>query len=380
MLRRRWLEQPTAIEDTLRGRLGSSTASIQLDEERPGPDDDLREVDKVFVVALRNSTYHAASARRSTPSSTGPASPSRSSWPPASSATATRCLDRKSTLVVRDQPVRRDRRHPRGRPAREDAATGSKRARDLRTPTARRSRASPMPCSTPAPGLEVCVAVDQDACWRRWRPSSSLGLERSRRRPRHQGRRRGRSASTTRPARCRTAGVGRAETIARMGCRSRSSPMTCRRLADGAVPRPTRRLPGRPRGCAQAQGTRVRACRGLPGGRAEARPDRADRGRSAGRRRHALTDDRRGVLHQKSAVEHRRGTAPAARARSWSPRTADDAVLPARGCRRHPRCRRRPHAALAARDDGAAAGARRMPVRAGPRPTTSTSRATSPSR
>jgi glucosamine--fructose-6-phosphate aminotransferase (isomerizing) len=50
------LEQPRAIEDTLRGRLGPD-GQIQLDEERLS-DDDLREVDKVFVVGC-GSTYHA---------------------------------------------------------------------------------------------------------------------------------------------------------------------------------------------------------------------------------------------------------------------------------------------------------------------------------
>ncbi|CAK7281690.1 Glutamine--fructose-6-phosphate aminotransferase (isomerizing) [Streptomyces misionensis JCM 4497] len=49
-----------------------------------------------------------------------------------------------------------------------------------------------------------------------------------------------------------------------------------------ALPGPARRLPGRPRRRAQAQGTRLHARRGLRGGRAEARPDRADRGGHAG--------------------------------------------------------------------------------------------------
>ena len=50
------LEQPTAVRDTLRGRLGDDGA-IVLDEERLS-DDELREVDKVFVVGC-GSTYHA---------------------------------------------------------------------------------------------------------------------------------------------------------------------------------------------------------------------------------------------------------------------------------------------------------------------------------
>jgi glucosamine--fructose-6-phosphate aminotransferase (isomerizing) len=50
------LEQPTAVRDTLLGRLGDD-GSIVLDEERLS-DDDLREIDKVFVVGC-GSTYHA---------------------------------------------------------------------------------------------------------------------------------------------------------------------------------------------------------------------------------------------------------------------------------------------------------------------------------
>ena len=50
----------------------------------------------------------------------------------------------------------------------------------------------------------------------------------------------------------------------------------------GAVPRPARRLPDRPRGGAQAQGARLHPRRGVRGRRAQARTDRARRGRPAG--------------------------------------------------------------------------------------------------
>jgi glucosamine--fructose-6-phosphate aminotransferase (isomerizing) len=50
------LEQPAAVRDTLRGRLAAD-GRIVLDEERLS-DDDLREIDKVFVVGC-GSTYHA---------------------------------------------------------------------------------------------------------------------------------------------------------------------------------------------------------------------------------------------------------------------------------------------------------------------------------
>ena len=64
--------------------------------------------------------------------------------------------------------------------------------------------------------------------------------------------------------------------------RSTTLARSLRRRDVGAVPRPARRLPGRARGCAQAQGARLPARRGLRGRRAQARPDRADRGGPAG--------------------------------------------------------------------------------------------------
>ena len=48
------------------------------------------------------------------------------------------------------------------------------------------------------------------------------------------------------------------------------------------LPRPRRRLPGGPGGRPQAEGDLLPAGRGLPGGRAQARPDRPDRARDGG--------------------------------------------------------------------------------------------------
>ncbi|PZS36133.1 MAG: glutamine--fructose-6-phosphate transaminase (isomerizing), partial [Pseudonocardiales bacterium] len=50
-------EQPVAVANTLRGRLGR-TGQIVLDEVRI-PDEDLREIDKIFIIAC-GSSYHAA--------------------------------------------------------------------------------------------------------------------------------------------------------------------------------------------------------------------------------------------------------------------------------------------------------------------------------
>ena len=60
-----------------------------------------------------------------------------------------------------------------------------------------------------------------------------------------------------------------------------------RRRPVGAVPRSARRLPGGARGRAQAQGAGLHPRRGLRGRRAQARPDRADRGGAAGLLRRA---------------------------------------------------------------------------------------------
>ena len=76
-----------------------------------------------------------------------------------------------------------------------------------------------------------------------------------------------------------------------------------RRDQVGALPGPPRRLPDRPRGRAQAQGAGLHPCRGVRGRRAQARPDRADRGGSAGLLRRAAQG--RDELHQKmvSAIQ-----------------------------------------------------------------------------
>ncbi len=59
-----------------------------------------------------------------------------------------------------------------------------------------------------------------------------------------------------------------------------------------AVPGPPRRVPGRARGRAQAQGAGLHPRRGLRGRRAQARPDRADRGGAAGLLRRAAPGPR----------------------------------------------------------------------------------------
>ena len=79
----------------------------------------------------------------------------------------------------------------------------------------------------------------------------------------------------------------------------------------GAVPRPPRRLPGRARGRAEAQGARVHPRRGLRRRRAEARPDRADRARPARLRDRAVAARTTTRCTRRSSRTSRR-SAPAA--------------------------------------------------------------------
>ena len=100
--------------------------------------------------------------------------------------------------------------------------------------------------------------------------------------------------------------------IARVAGRSRThcpvGPRVCA-VVDCAVPRPPRRLPGCPGGCAQAEGTGLYSCRGFRGRRAQARPDRADRGRPAGHRGDAFAEEFLDPACQ-AAVEHPRDPGP----------------------------------------------------------------------
>ena len=74
---------------------------------------------------------------------------------------------------------------------------------------------------------------------------------------------------------------------------------------DDPVPRPPRRLPGGAGRRAEAQGTGLHACRGLRRRRTQTRSDRTDRRRSAGDRRDAFTEELGHVARQ-VVVQHPR--------------------------------------------------------------------------
>ncbi len=98
------------------------------------------------------------------------------------------------------------------------------------------------------------------------------------------------------------AGAGRSRTHRRVGPRVRA-------VVDGAVPGPPCRLPGGAGGCAQAQGTGLHARRGFRRRRAQTRPDRADRGRPAGHRGDAVAEELHDAARQ-AAVQHPRDPGP----------------------------------------------------------------------
>ena len=101
-------EQPQAVADTLLGRIGGD-GRLRLDEMRLS-DDELRDVDKVVIVAC-GTAYHAGLIAKYAIEHWTPDSRARSSWP-ASSATATRSSP--AHAGHRDLPVRRDDGHADG--------------------------------------------------------------------------------------------------------------------------------------------------------------------------------------------------------------------------------------------------------------------------
>ena len=268
-MRKEIFEQPRAVADSLLGRR-TAGGQLQLDEMRLSDAGAARHRQdhhhRVRHVVLRRAWWP------STRSSTGPGSRARSSWP-RSSATATRSSTQRHA-GRRDQPVGRDRRHPDGDPARA-RRSGSQVLAICNTNGSTIPRESDAVIYTHA-GPEIGVASTKGfltqlvACY-----LLALYLAQVR------GTRYGdeiaevvaRARADARPHRRRSS--TREDAIYALAARARGR-------AVGAVPRPARRLPGRARGRAQAQGAGLHPRRGLRGRRAQARADRADRGGAAG--------------------------------------------------------------------------------------------------
>ena len=143
----------------------------------------------------------------------------------------------------------------------------------------------------------------------------------------------------------------------------------------GAVPRPARRLPGRHGGRAQAQGAGLHPRRGLRGRRAQARPDRAHRGRASRSSSSCPSPRGRDSLHSKVVSNIQEINARGARTIVIAEEGDDEVVPYADEVIRVPQT---PTLLAPLRDRRPAAGLR---LRAGdaPRAWTSTSRATWPS-
>ena len=233
------------------------------------PTTELREIDKIIIIAC-GTAFHAGPGREVRHRALDPdpvrgRAGQRVPLPRPGRST-------RDTLVVAITPVRRDHGHPDGAAARARAAApGCWRSA---TPTARRSRASPTRCSTPTPGPEVARRLDQGAS----SPSSSPATWSALYLAQVRGTKFGDEIAAVVDELARDAGQGR-RGAGRRWSRCAALAATLARRAVGAVPRPARGLPGRAGGRAQAQGAGLHARRGLRGRRAQARPDRADRGR-----------------------------------------------------------------------------------------------------
>ncbi len=216
-----------------------------------------------------------------------------------------------------DLPVRGDGRHPRGRPARQGAegqgAGHLQHQRLADSPGMRRGALYPR-----RPGDRRGLDQDVPGPDRRQLPGrAGAGAG-----PRHQVPRRGRARVSRAGVDAGPGGPGD------RGHRTRRHPgAPVRQVLDGAVPGPPRRLPRGARGRAEAQGAGLHARRGIRGGRAQARPDRADRGRPSGHRGHALAQGV-GRAARQDAVATSARSRPAVRSPSSSPRRATKPSAP----------------------------------------------------
>ena len=310
-------EQPAAVADTLRGHLVEGR--VVLDEQRL-TDQDLRDIDKVFVVAC-GTAYHAGLLAKYAiehwtrlPVEVELASEFRYRDP---------VLDRAGRSWCRSASRGRRCRHPgwpSGTPRTEQGArtvlaicntNGAHDPAGVRC-GALHLRAGPEVCvastKTFLAQLVACVSAGPV----RWHRQRGTKFDDE-------------VARHGRPAwpRCRIT-VSRAarETWTSTRARSPGSSPSSRR---GALPRPPRGVPRGHGGCAEAEGARLHARRGLRGRRAQARPDRPDRGPGLPVVV-VVPPPTRPVQPAlaRSFQQHPGGPAPAEPAPSSSPRTGDD--------------------------------------------------------
>ena len=228
---------------------------------------------RIIITGLRHLLARRA-GRRVPARGAAPASRSRSSTPP-SSATATRSSTRARSCIAISQSGETADTLAAMREAKRKGARG---ARHRATWSARPSRARPTAASTSTPAPR--------SAWPRPRRSPArstvlalltlhAGPAARPCRAEH-GQRDRRASSTRMPEQDRARSSPARDDDPR---RSPSAYADARQLP---VPRARLQLPGRARGRAEAQGDLLHPRRGLPGGRDEARPHRADRREHAG--------------------------------------------------------------------------------------------------
>ena len=232
------------------------------------PTQELRDVDKIIIIACGTAFYAGMVAKYAIEHWTR--IPSRSSWP-TSSATATRSSTQRTLVVAISQSGETADtlmaiRHAR---AQRSEGAGDLQHQRLDDPArVRRGASTPTPAPRSASPRPRASSTQLVACY-------LLGLYLAQVRGttlRRRDRARCWTSSTRCPATSRPCSTRRTQ-VYELAREHRRHPV-------GAVPRPPRRLPGGPRGRAQAQGARLHPRRGLRRRRAQARADRADRGRA----------------------------------------------------------------------------------------------------
>ena len=229
---------------------------LQLDEVRI-TEDELREIDRIVIIGCGTANYAGLVAKYAIehwtriPCEVELAHEFRYRDP----------ILTRNTLVDRDQPVRRDRRHPDGDPLRPSpAGEGARDLQHQRLDDPARVRRGDLHPRRPGDRRRLDQGLP-DAAGRllRARPLPRAGA-------RHEVRRRDRGR---RPRAGEDAGARAADPRRRrVGLRARPG---ARRHPVGALPRSARRLPGCARGCAEAQGAGLHPRRGVRRRRAQAR-------------------------------------------------------------------------------------------------------------
>ena len=311
-MRKEIFEQPRAVADSLLGRRTAS-GLLQLDEMRLS-DQELRDIDKIIIIACGTSFYAGMVAKYAiehwtrVPVEVELSSEFRYRDPILDYSTLVVAISQSGETADTLQAIRH---------ARDPALEGAGDLQHQRLDHPARVRRGHLHPRRPGDRGRVDQGVPDPAG--RLLPARALpGPGQG-----HPVRRRDRPGDD--PARGDPVADRDGARVRRLGLRA--GPVAGRHPV-GAVRRPARRLPGGARGRAEAQGARLPARRGVRRRRAQARADRADRGRHAGAVRR--TSPRPRPAPRQDAQRHPGGPRP---------RRPHD--LPGRGGRRADRAVRR---------------------------------------